>query len=398
MTKPIAILLAAAAFCGAAGAAVAQAQDEELPPPRVTFAQDAQTIPFELFRGNRVVVLARLNGHATEVILDTGASATTLDRAYARSIGLPAGRKVEGVGAGGAVEAEVVSGVTLEIGGMRFDNMSVGVMDLAPVSRALGRPLNVILGREFFNSAVVSIDWKNSRLAVHSHAAFRPRTGATALALGKNGPFNTIQVGIAGAKPINALLDLGNGGNLVLPPTYWSSKPELTGLRFAETRTGGVGGQHGARAALVPNVTLAGRTFAAVPATLSEKGNDHEPEKMANVGIGLLKQFDVDLDLGRDRIYLAPRKDAPAFDKDRSGARMELVGERLRVSFVSPGSPAAAAGLKQGDEIVAIDGMPVSCAFYASPKHDWNLAAAGTRVRLNRADGSEAELVLRDYY
>src|SRR5687768_9444104 len=156
--KKLGILLAGLALVSASGLALAQAE-EQLAPPMVTFSGHSHSVPFELFRGNRIIAPAKLNGHATEVLLDTGASATTLDRAYARSIGLPEGRKVTGRGAGGTVEAELVSGVTLEIGGMRFDNMTVAVMDLSLVSRGIGRPANVILGREFFNSAVVSIDW-----------------------------------------------------------------------------------------------------------------------------------------------------------------------------------------------------------------------------------------------
>lgn len=396
MTKFVAGLLAASAFAIVAGVAVAHPQDERLPPPQLTFMAGAHTIPFKLFRGNRIVVPATLNGHATDVILDTGASATTLDRAYARSIGLPEGRKVEGRGAGGIVEAEIVSGVTLVIGGVRFDNMTVGVLDLAPMARAVGRPMNVVLGREFFNSAVISIDWRNSRLRVSSHEAFKPARGAAEVLLSRNGPFNTIPVSIAGGRPIAALLDLGNGGNLVLPRTYWGGRVDLAGLRYAEARTGGVGGLHAARAATVPNVSLAGRTFAAVPATLSESGNDREPEKMTNVGIGLLKQFDVDLDLGRDRIYLTPRNDAPPFDRDRSGTRLDLVGDRLKVGFVSPQGPAAAAGLKEGDEIVAVDGRPVTADYYRGA--DWTRGPAGKTVSLRRADGTELKLTLRDFY
>jgi hypothetical protein len=396
MRKFTAGLLTAAALFAVSGLAFAQAQEEQLPPPRVTFKDQSHTIPFELFRGNRIVVPASLNGHHTEVLLDTGASATTLDRAYARSIGLPEGRKVEGRGAGGVVEAEIVSGVTLEIGGMRFDNMTVGVIDLAPIVRATGRPMNVILGREFFNAAVVSIDWSNKRLAVSSHDAFRPNARATAVPLTRKGPFNTIPVSVAGGEPIQALLDLGNGGNLVLPPTYWAGRAELSSLRYAEGRAGGVGGLHAARVALVPNVRLAGRTFAAVPATLSGQGNDDEPEKMANVGIGLLKQFQVDLDLGRDRIYLTPRKDAPPFDRDRSGTRLDLVGDRLKVAFVSPQGPAAAAGLKEGDEIVAVDGRRVTADYYQAA--DWTRGPAGKAVSLERGDGSKVAVTLRDYY
>jgi hypothetical protein len=365
-------------------------------PPKVSFSKQGESIPFELFRGNRIVVDGRVNGHSTQLMLDTGASATTLDTAYARSIGLPPGQKIKAKGAGGIIEAEIVPGVTLDLGGMRFENMTVGVMDLAPITRAIGRPLNVILGREFFNSTVVSIDWSTNRLRVNSREAFTPDARATAVQLTRKGPFNTIPVSIAGAPPIEALLDLGNGGALSLPPSYWGGRSELTGLKYAESRTGGVGGLHGARAALIPEVMLAGTTFRNVPAALSEAGNDRDAEKMANVGIGLMKQFHVDLDLGRDRIYLRPRADAPAFDRDRAGTMLELLGDRLKVRFVSSQGPAAAAGLKEGDEIVAVDGKRVTTAYYNGA--DWARGPAGRNVKLERADGTTVTVTLRDYY
>jgi len=396
MRKSIVGLLAAAALVVPAGIAVAQAQEERLAPPKVTFLSEEHMVPFELFRGNRVVAPGKINGHATQMILDTGASATTVDRAFARSIGLPEGRKVDARGAGGVVEAEIVPNVTLEVGGMRFENMTVAVMDLQPVARAIGRPMNIVLGREFFNSAVVSIDWGSNRLRVSSHAAFKPAAASTAVALTKRGPFNTIPIAIAGAEPIPALLDLGNGGALSLPRSYWGKRADLSGLRYAESRLGGVGGLHPARVALIPSVQLAGTTVSAVPATLSDSGNDEDPEKMANVGIGLLKQFHVDLDLGRDRIYLTPRKDAPPFDRDRSGTRLDLAGDRLKVAFISPQGPAKAAGLKEGDEIVAVDGRKVTADYYS--RSDWTRGPAGEAVTLERADGTKVTVTLQDYY
>ena len=387
--------LVGTALVATSGWAIAQ-QHPAMPPAKVTFTNQSQAIPFELFRGNRVIIAAKINGRTSEALLDTGASVTVLDKAYARSIGIPEGRKVTGRGAGGVVEAEVVTGVTLEVGGMRFDDMTVSVMDMAPVARAIGHPLNMVLGREFFNSAVVSIDWAGNRLQVSPPQHFTRKAGSTEIGLKRVGPFNTIPVSILGAEPIDALLDLGNGGALVLPRTYWGTRPELAHLPYAESRIGGVGGMHSARATTVPKLNLAGATFSAIPATLSDKGNDHDPTQMANVGIGLLKQFHVDLDLGRDRIYLTPRSDAPAFERDRSGTRLELMGDRLKVVFVSPQGPAAAAGLKEGDGIVAIDGHPVTADYYRSK--DWARGPAGTAVLLQRADGSSLKVTLANYF
>jgi membrane-associated protease RseP (regulator of RpoE activity) len=160
--------------------------------------------------------------------------------------------------------------------------------------------------------------------------------------------------------------------------------------------SGGVGGVHPARAVIVPTVTLAGKTFASVPAILSESGNDEDPTQMTNVGIGLMKQFKVDLDLGRNRIYLTPRTDAPMFERDRAGLRFDLLDDHLKVSFVSPQGPAAAAGLKVGDEIVAVDGRQVTHDYYNGP--DWVRGPAGKSILLTRADGSRAKVTLSDYF
>ena len=133
-----------------------------------------------------------------------------------------------------------------------------------------------------------------------------------------------------------------------------------------------------------------------MPAIFSETGSDDEPTQMTNVGIGLLKQFKVDLDLGRGRIFLAPRADSPPFDRDRAGVRFDLLGDRLKATFVSPEGPAAAGGLKVGDEIVAVDGRKVTAAYYQAP--DWTVGEAGKSVQLTRADGTKVTVRLADYY
>jgi len=396
MDRKLTTLLIGAALIAGAAMCVAHPGHPPLPTPIITVSAEKQAVPFKLFRGNRIVVPARINGHDTHVMLDTGASLTTLNRDYARSIGIPPGFKIEGKGAGGNVEAELVSGLTMELGGYHATNASAGVIDLAPIERSIGMPISAIFGRDFFNSAVISIDWANSRLVVHSHETFKPAARATPLTLSKRGPFNTIQVSIAGAAPVEALFDMGNGAALVMPVTYWKDRPEVANLRSAGAMSGGVGGLHPARAVTVPQVGLAGQTFANVPAILSEGGNDRDPAQMTYVGIGLLKRFKVDLDLGRDRVYLTPRSDAPPFDRDRAGARFDLLGDRLKVVFVSPEGPAAAAGLREGDEVTAVDGVVVSSDYFS--RVDWSKAKPGTKVELTRADGSKVAITLADYF
>ena len=377
--------------------AAAHDDDRDPPPPKLAAAA-ASTIPFELFRGNRVTVTSKLNGHDTRTVLDTGASITTVDKAYARSIGLPAGQKVTARGAGGIVEAELLNNVTLEIGGMRFENATIAAMDLSEVSQQLGRPIPLIVGREFFNTTAVEFDWANQRLNLTPSDQYSPPAAATVMPLERRGPFNFVKLSVAGLAPMDALLDLGNGGALKLPSDYWSKQPVLANLRYANDMSGGVGGMHEVRFATVPTVDFAGRRFEAVPTMFGRDSQGNQPQYGANLGIGMLKQFDLTLDLGRDRIVLKPLANPPGFSRDRAGIRTTVDGSALRVGYVSPQGPGAKAGLKKDDRILAVNGDPIGADFFASKLGSWNQAPAGTPVTLTIDGGRKVQFALTDFY
>ena len=397
MTRLRNFLIAGSIFCVALGVGAYAQQHSGIRPPEVsTIPGRSAEISFELFRGSRILIPVTVNGHSTIAVLDSAASATTIDRGYARSIGLPEGIKIAGHGVGGDVEAELVSGISIDAGTLAFRKMSVGVMDLQQVARGIGHPITVILGREFFGAAVISVDWAAGRMRLSPSAGFAPPGGATLVSLGERGPFRTIPISVNDGPPIDALLDFGSSGNLSLAARDWSNMPSVAALPYAKGVGGGVGGLHGMRAVTFPSVTYGGRRFTNVPGALDDQTEVTLATRMTNAGIGFLKQFHVDIDFGHDRLYLRPRKDATPFDRDRAGTRLELTGDALKVMFVSPQGPAAGAGIKVGDEITSIDGQKVTANYYQ--RADWTRGPAGKRVVLTRADGTKAEVTLADYY
>lgn len=296
------------AACLALTAPLTTAACQMVPAPKIDWVEPGSVVLFDLYRGTRLFAPGMVNGHATPLLLDSGASMTTLDRAFARSIGIKPGMKIAGRGAGGPVDAEIVTGITLTIGGMRFDKMSVAVIDLADVATAIGRPMPVILGREFFNSAAIGIDWERKELTLTPTAGFKAPTGATLVPLKARDSFHFVSVSVAGLPPIKALFDLGNGGNLSLPSDYWGKQPALADLRYAESQLGGVGGLHPSRIVTYPSVTFAGQRFDRVPGALGGDSKGNDPAHGSNLGIGLLKPFKVILDLGNSRLFLTPLK------------------------------------------------------------------------------------------
>jgi hypothetical protein len=318
---------------------------------------------------------------------------TVVDRAFAESIGLKGGRTIQAQGAAGMVSGEVAAGVALAAGGLRLTGLNVLILDMSSVARGIGRPIPVLLGRDAFKAGIVSVDFPRRRIRFGDRARFTPPRDTARLALGDSRGVPIIDIAIGGV-PMRAQLDLGNGSTLVLSKQAWASAPALADLRHAAGQVGGVGGMKPSRVVTLPEVTIGGMRFEHVPATLNEDPAAL-PVTGANVGIGMLKPFVLTIDWTGGALYLQGERTEP-FDRERVGARFELAGDRLRIAYVSPDGPAAAAGLKAGDEIVAVDGRRVDAHYYDHA--DWSRRPAGTQILLDRADGSRLRVTLADYF
>lgn len=387
--------VAAVAAALAAGIALAHPGHPPVTPPSVSYTAARDTAPFELFRGARIILAGSINSVPTEMMLDSGAGMTVIDTAFADKLGLEGGTPLSVRGAGGDVPGRIVAGVTLTAGALRLANLSVLVIDMAPISRGVGRPIPVVLGRDAFKAGIVAIDFPRRAIRFAPRDGFRAPAEATRLALTDKDGLPAVSLSVAGLAPVESHLDLGNGGAVLLSRDYWSKQPSLAALRKAEAQVGGVGGMKPARRVTLPVVEFSGVRFTNVPATLNEDPSAL-PTSGGNVGIELLKPFRVTFDSAGGAIYLEKTGAPAVIEKERAGLRAERDGDRLTIAYVSPDGPAAAAGLKAGDQIVAVDGVKVDAKYYDRP--DWTRGPAGRTVTISRADGAAVRVTLADYY
>ena len=120
------------------------------------------------------------------------------------------------------------------------------------------------------------------------------------------------------------------------------------------------------------------------------------------IGNGLLRHFELAIDAPGGYAYFTPRSKPPkAKPYDRSGLTLVDEPERrgaARVQFVSPDTPASEAGLRAGDRVRKIGGVPARLLSTARIRRLLRRAPGNTvRLRVERA-GREFEtvLVLRD--
>ena len=391
--------LAVCAFALAASTGLfLHAATAQIATPSVSvIAERSPAIPFELYRGNRIVLNARINGTETPMMLDSGAGVTTLDKAFAAKIGLTGGQKITAQGVGGQQEAELFQNVTIEVGNLKFAGATVVAIDLTQVSKAIGRPMPVVLGRELFIHSVIGMDFDRGEMTLSSPQNFTPPPDAHEVKLTREGTLHYLPISIAGLPPVLAAFDLGNGGAISLSQEYQAKQPVITALPYAISLTGGVGGLHESRRVTLPKVRIGGFSFGGVPADLSSQPGGPYAGK-ANVGIQMFRPFKLTLDLGHDRMFLERSGKPAEFAKDRAGMFTLLEGDHFNVLHVSPGSPADRAGIKKGDKLTAINGTVVGPAFFNGQMASWARGAPGTKIDISKADGATVTLTLANYY
>ena len=366
--------------------------------PTASFASDRPALqPFDLYRDTRIYLVGEVNGQPTPMLLDSGASLTVLDRAFARQLGLTGGRPVAVQGAGGNERGEIHRGISLKAGNLAFTGLTIAVMDLTLVGKALGRPVPVVLGRDVFMSSVVSIDFQRQLISFVPRQGFNPPAGAKEIKLRRRGALHILPIRIADLPPHDAIFDLGNNGAISLSLEYHRSAPYFATLPAATAMGGGVGGLHEVRRVTLPSVEIGGVRFDRVPAQLGALANGPYAG-LANAGIQLFRPFVVTLDLAGDRMWLE-RTVAPAvFSRDRAGLFLTFEGDHYEVRHVTAEGPAAKAGIKIGDRLVAIQGRRVSPGFPDRPEAEWPFAPAGTPIEVGLADGRVVIVTLADFY
>ncbi|MBS0296949.1 MAG: aspartyl protease family protein [Proteobacteria bacterium] len=387
-------LLISSAAALVAGAACSQAEATSFA------AGDADWTPFDFFRETRIFMQGHVNGHATEILLDSGAGMTCLDKAFADAIGIKADANIPVQGAGGTVQGGYARGIDISIGGFVLKNSNALILDFGPVAAKMGHAMPVVLGRSVFDAAVVDIDFPNQRIAFRDPEAFKAPAGAVALPLAQTATgVRDVMVSLEGKAPVASTFDLGNGSALLVSQPYAAQEKLLEGRRSSTTLSGGVGGLSVHDVAMVKRLSLGGVDLKDVPAVINRDPREL-PSRGLNVGISVWKRFRLMVDYRRATLWLTPdaRAVATPFRKDRTGLGAQPNADHLLVAHVAPGGPGEAAGFKVGDRIVAVDAAPVTPEFIRGPGGFWGSGPAGATVKLTLADGTVRALTLADYY
>jgi hypothetical protein len=330
-------------------------------------------MPFEI-TSNKPFVQVTVDGSAPQwFILDTGNNGPSIvGRECADRLRLARGAEQRAnIGAGSGADLGLATANRPILLHALGDTMTVAqprVFPLEHVGKIEGRRLDGLIGRDFLSGHVVEIDYARRAITLRDPQAYEPPAGAIVvpLNLDTGWPMVAGTMTPPGGTPIPCRLIIDTGVRFTIALFRpFSTRNELypsAGSLSNVVIGGGAGGVSRGDVARIDALTLGPATFAQPVAILSrDTAGVFSSENPADgiVGGELLRHHRVTFDYPHARMILEPYAGEFPFTYDMSGLFLAADApafNRIRVLSVAPGTPAAEAGLRTDDEIVAIDG------------------------------------------
>lgn len=365
-------------------------------PPKPDFAFPAGRafveVPFELHNGH-LFVKVMLNGKGPfRMLFDSASNSVLLPKTAAVIGAAPAA----GEGAVGVARVDRV-----DLGGVALEKQSFATVDLGDFLRRVEGMTDIagVIGYEVFKRMPVRLDYERSRATLFDPAKFKYAGSGVRVPVELKGQ----QAGVRGRVDGDAgllLVNTGSRGSLTLSQSFVEAHNlrDRYGSRIEAIYGAGVAGPLTGTLARVRTLEL-GDVVVKDPVTmlsLRDAGALAERDVAGSVGNGILMRFAVTFDFPGEFLYFetTPRTGKPD-TFDRAGLWIERGDKGFEVIHAVEGGPAAAAGVKAGDVIVAIDGRPWGGVSLSALRNDF-AGVPGRKVRLRLAGGGERTIVLRD--
>lgn len=336
-----------------------EAQEEFIEPPskRIT------AVPFTQLTGGIVILRARLDSFPDTLnfILDTGSSGISLDSSTVDYLGLvptPTDRTIRGIA--GIKKVSFLYDRQLHLPGLTIDNLNFHINDYEILTAVYGERIDGIIGYSVFSRYIMKMDYDSMKVTFFTKGTFRyPRGGY--LLKPAISQLVTQQLRVKDERTIYSrfLYDMGAGLCLLLSREFVDDSTLISKKKKRWVKEGeGLGGKIDMELTVMKEVRVGPYKFRNVPIFIfdDEYNVTSYPYMGGLLGNDILRRFNVILNYAKGDIYITPNTHFnDVFDYSYSGVELYLIGGRIVIGDIAKGSPAEACGLKEGDEVIAVN-------------------------------------------
>lgn len=345
------------------------AQEEIVPSPSRLLSE----VPIKTLTGGVVILNATLGEYPDTLnfILDTGSGGISLDSSTVLTLGLnPQPSEVRIRGVAGIRKVSYLYNQRLNFPGYTVDSLNFHINDYAFLSSVYGVKVDGIIGYSLFSRHILKINYDDSVMQICSQGTIRYPKGG--FLLKPNIKSLVVQKAFLKDKhEVNArfLHDIGAGVCVMLSKEFVEDSTLLAWNRKLWPKEGhGLGGKIHMDLTVIKELKFGPYKFKHVPTLIFDDVFDvtSYPYLGGLIGNDIFRRFNAIYNYEKGDIHLTPNGSfRDRFDYAYSGLDLQLINGNIEIGGVAKASPADAAGIKEGDILLAINNdFSVSFAEY----------------------------------
>jgi Aspartyl protease/PDZ domain len=335
------------------------AQEEFIDPPSRLITK----VPFTQLTGGVIIIKAMLNDFPDSLnfILDTGSSGISLDSGTAEYLKLkptPTDKTIRGIA--GIKQVSFLYNQKLKLPGLIVDSLNFHINDYSLLTSVYGEQIDGIIGYSLINRYILKIDNDSLNLSVCTKGPLRyPRGGYLLKPSINRLVAQDIRVKDNRTIYTKQLFDIGAGLCMIFSKEFIQDsslfdRKKKVWIKQAE----GIGGKVDMELSVLKEVKIGPYKFRKVPVFIFDDENNitSYPYMGGILGNDIMRRFNVILNYGAGDIHIIPNKHYnDLFDYSYVGLELYLINGIIIVGDVAVGSPAEAAGIFEGDQVVAVN-------------------------------------------
>ena len=335
------------------------AQEEFIEPP----SRFITSISFTQLTGGIVILQGKFGNFPDTLnfILDTGSSGISLDSTTAEYFQLkpvPSDRTIRGIA--GIRKVSFLYNQQLKFPGLTIDSLDFHINNYGILTAVYGERIDGIIGYSVLSRYIVKLDYDSMKLSFHSKGTIRyPRGGYLLKPAISQLVAQPLRVRDEKAINTRFIYDMGAGVCMLLSRDFITDSNFIDKRKKSWVKEGeGLGGKIDMELLVIKEVKLGPYRFRSVPVYVFDDENNitSYPYMGGLIGNDILRRFNVIINYAKSDIYITPNTHyAEAFDYSYSGVEFYLIDGLILVGDVAKGSPAEAAGLKEGDQVLAVN-------------------------------------------